>query len=144
MNAIQLLRQDHMMINLCLNNLSLITSTRRAEIVKDLSVLLTEHDRSWDSYLAPELVAAGESGLAQYDAKVHDEIFSIIDELQETNLKTIAGVVWGDRVQKLGLVISQHITDEETHLFPRAEKLLSGKLDEIGAAMVRARKGETR
>jgi len=144
MNAIQLLRQDHAEINTLLAELSKATPAMRGILVGDVETKLINHDASWNLYLAPELVAAGESGLAQYDARVHDAIFDLIDELSESNLKTISGVVWGDRVQKLGVVISQHITDEETHLFPRAEKVLSGKLDDIGAAMVRARKESTR
>ncbi len=140
MNAINLLRQDHAEINTLLAELTKATGDRRGILVGDLETKLINHDAIWNLYLAPELVAAGESGLAQYDAKVHDAIFDLIYELSESNLNTIAGVVWSDRVQKLGAVISQHITDEETHLFPRVEKLLSGKLDDIGAAMMRARK----
>jgi hemerythrin-like domain-containing protein len=140
MNAIDLLEQDHVRVKDMLGQLSESTGRalkKRTELIAKLEMELTIHTRLEEEILYPAFKAAGgkEQAVMYYEAK---EEHRSVDSLVLPDLKATdpATTEFSGRVKVLKELLEHHIEEEETEMFPQAQKLLGkARLEELGAQM---------
>lgn len=140
MNAIDLLIQDHKLVKKLLEDLSSTTERavkKRAELLQRIEQELRIHTTLEEEILYPAIKEAGgkEEAKMYYEAKEeHRTVDSLVlPDLLDTETGTIE---FAGRVKVMKELLEHHIEEEETELFPTANKLL-GKdaLEELGQAM---------
>ena len=140
MNAIELLKADHERVKAILSQLSESTERavkKRVELLAKLEMEITIHTKLEEEILYPAFKEAGgkEQDIMYYEAK---EEHRTVDALVLPDLKnTEPGTPeFSGRVKVVKELLEHHIEEEETEMFPQANKLLGkAKLDELGAQM---------
>lgn len=140
MNAIELLKADHERVKAILSQLSESTERavkKRVELLAKLEMEITIHTKLEEEILYPAFKEAGgkEQEIMYYEAK---EEHRTVDALVLPDLKnTEPGTPeFSGRVKVVKELLEHHIEEEETEMFPQANKLLGkAKLDELGAQM---------
>ncbi|VVO38475.1 hemerythrin domain-containing protein [Pseudomonas fluorescens] len=140
MNAIRLLEQDHVRVKDILGQLSESTERavkKRTELIAKLEMEITIHTRLEEEILYPAFKKAGgkEQVVMYHEAK---EEHRTVDSLVLPDLKaTDPGTPeFSGRVKVVKELLEHHIEEEETEMFPQAEKLLGkATLEELGAQM---------
>lgn len=140
MNAIDLLKADHVKVKDILSQLSDSTERalkKRVELLGKLEMEITIHTRLEEEILYPAFKEAGgkEQDIMYFEAK---EEHRTVDSLVLPDLKqTDPGIPeFSGRVKVVKELLEHHIEEEETEMFPQAKKLLGkAKLDELGAQM---------
>ncbi|WP_028239166.1 hemerythrin domain-containing protein [Stutzerimonas azotifigens] len=146
MNAIELLKQDHVRIKDLLGRLT--ESTERAvklrtELLEKIEQELTAHTRIEEEVLYPALRKEGDKEEAKmaYEAK---EEHRAVDSLVLPDLKKteVGSLEFSGRAKVLKELLEHHIEEEESDMFPTCEKLFDqARLDEMGQQMADIRKG---
>jgi len=140
MNAIELLKADHERVKAILTQLSESTERgvkKRTDLLQKLDMEITIHTKLEEEILYPAFKEAGgkEQDVMYYEAK---EEHRTVDSLVLPDLKaTDPGTPeFSGRVKVVKELLEHHIEEEETEMFPQANKLLGkAKLDELGAQM---------
>ena len=140
MNAIELLKADHERVKAILTQLSESTERgvkKRTDLLQKLEMEITIHTKLEEEILYPAFKEAGgkEQAIMYYEAK---EEHRTVDSLVLPDLKaTDPGTPeFSGRVKVVKELLEHHIEEEETEMFPQANKLLGkAKLDELGAQM---------
>jgi hemerythrin superfamily protein len=140
MNAIELLKADHERVKAILTQLSESTERgvkKRTDLLQKLEMEITIHTKLEEEILYPAFKEAGgkEQDIMYYEAK---EEHRTVDSLVLPDLKaTDPGTPeFSGRVKVVKELLEHHIEEEETEMFPQANKLLGkAKLDELGAQM---------
>lgn len=146
MNAIDLLKADHQTVKEILSQLQDSTDRAvkgRTQLLQKLEMEVTVHTKLEEELLYPAFKTAGKKDDAEmyYEAK---EEHRAVDSLVLPDLKVTdpSAPEFAGRVKVLKELLEHHIEEEESELFPRAEKLLSkSQLAEMGEQMT-ARKAE--
>lgn len=140
MNAIDMLVADHERVKAILEQLSDSTERgvkKRTDLLAKLEMEITLHTQLEEEILYPAFKAAGskEQDVMYYEAK---EEHRTVDSLVLPDLKaTDPGTVeFSGRVKVVKELLEHHIEEEESEMFPQAQKLLGDeKLEELGAQM---------
>lgn len=140
MNAIELLKADHERVKAILTQLSESTERgvkKRTDLLQKLEMEITIHTKLEEEILYPAFKEAGgkEQDVMYYEAK---EEHRTVDSLVLPDLKATDSATpeFSGRVKVVKELLEHHIEEEETEMFPQANKLLGkAKLDELGAQM---------
>jgi hemerythrin superfamily protein len=140
MNAIELLKADHDRVKSILSQLSESTERglkKRTDLLAKLEMEITIHTKLEEEILYPAFKEAGakEQDIMYYEAKEeHRTVDSLVlPDLKETDPGTPE---FSGRVKVVKELLEHHIEEEESEMFPQAQKLLGkAKLDELGAQM---------
>jgi hemerythrin-like domain-containing protein len=140
MNAIELLKADHERVKSILNQLSESTERgvkKRTDLLNKLEMEITIHTKLEEEILYPAFKEAGgkEQDIMYYEAKEeHRTVDSLVlPDLKETDPSTPE---FAGRVKVVKELLEHHIEEEESEMFPQANKLLGkAKLEELGAQM---------
>lgn len=140
MNAIDLLKSDHERVKAILTQLSESTERavkKRADLLSKLEMEITIHTKLEEEILYPAFKEAGakEQDIMYYEAK---EEHRTVDSLVLPDLKATdpATPEFSGRVKVVKELLEHHIEEEETEMFPQANKLLGkARLEELGAQM---------
>jgi hemerythrin superfamily protein len=140
MNAIELLKADHERVKSILSQLSESTERglkKRTDLLAKLEMEITIHTKLEEEILYPAFKVAGakEQDIMYYEAKEeHRTVDSLVlPDLKETDPGTPE---FSGRVKVVKELLEHHIEEEESEMFPQAQKLLGkAKLDELGAQM---------
>jgi hemerythrin superfamily protein len=140
MNAIDLLKADHQRVKAILTQLSESTERgikKRTELLTKLEMEITIHTKLEEEILYPAFKEAGgkEQDVMYYEAKEeHRTVDSLVlPDLKETDPGTPE---FSGRVKVVKELLEHHIEEEETEMFPQANKLLGkAKLNELGLQM---------
>ncbi len=140
MNAVELLKADHERVKAILSQLAESTERavrKRVDLLAKLEMEITIHTKLEEEILYPAFKEAGgkEQDIMYYEAK---EEHRTVDALVLPDLKnTEPGTPeFSGRVKVVKELLEHHIEEEETEMFPQANKLLGkARLDELGAQM---------
>lgn len=140
MNAIDLLKADHEHVKAILTQLSESTERgikKRTELLSKLEMEISIHTRLEEEILYPAYKEAGgkEQDVMYYEAKEeHRTVDSLVlPDLKKTDPGTPE---FSGRVKVVKELLEHHIEEEETEMFPQANKLLGkAKLNELGQRM---------
>jgi hemerythrin-like domain-containing protein len=140
MNAIELLKADHERVKSILSQLSESTERgvkKRTDLLNKLEMEITIHTKLEEEILYPAFKEAGgkEQDIMYYEAKEeHRTVDSLVlPDLKETDPSTPE---FAGRVKVVKELLEHHIEEEESEMFPQANKLLGkAKLEELGAQM---------
>jgi hemerythrin-like domain-containing protein len=140
MNAIDLLKADHERVKAVLNQLSESTERgikKRTELLAKLEMEISIHTKLEEEILYPAFKEAGgkEQDVMYYEAKEeHRTVDSLVlPDLKQTDPATPE---FAGRVKVVKELLEHHIEEEETAMFPQANKLLGKvKLNELGQRM---------
>jgi len=140
MNAIDLLKSDHERVKAILKQLSESTERgikKRTELLAKLEMEITIHTKLEEEILYPAFKEAGgkEQDVMYYEAKEeHRTVDSLVlPDLKQTDPGTPE---FSGRVKVVKELLEHHIEEEETEMFPQANKLLGkAKLNELGQQM---------
>jgi hemerythrin-like domain-containing protein len=140
MNAIDLLKADHERVKGILSQLSESTERgvkKRTELLAKLEMEISIHTRLEEEVLYPAFKKAGgkDQDVMYYEAK---EEHRTVDSLVLPDLKVTdpSTPEFAGRVKVVKELLEHHIEEEETEMFPQANKLLGkATLEELGAQM---------
>ena len=140
MNAIELLKADHVKVKSILAQLSESTDRaikKRTELLEKLEMEISIHTRLEEEILYPAFKEAGskEQDIMYFEAKEeHRTVDSLVlPDLKATDPSTPE---FAGRVKVVKELLEHHIEEEETEMFPQAKKLLGkATLDELGEQM---------
>ncbi|RON42365.1 hemerythrin domain-containing protein [Pseudomonas brassicacearum] len=140
MNAIDLLKADHERVKAILTQLSESTERgikKRTELLAKLEMEISIHTKLEEEILYPAFKEAGgkEQDVMYYEAKEeHRTVDSLV--LPDLKLTDPATPEFSGRVKVVKELLEHHIEEEETAMFPQANKLLGkAKLNELGQQM---------
>lgn len=140
MNAIDLLKADHERVKAILTQLSESTERgikKRTELLAKLEMEITIHTKLEEEILYPAFKEAGgkEQDVMYYEAKEeHRTVDSLVlPDLKQTDPGTPE---FSGRVKVVKELLEHHIEEEETEMFPQANKILGkAKLNQLGQHM---------
>lgn len=138
MNALQLLTRDHEKLKQLFGAYDAVedsASARRQQIAEDVFRELQIHSRLEEEIFYPALNArAGSHGreLVEDGLDAHAEVDEMIQELK---LLGPEDPDFDDKFQELADAVTAHIEDEESAMFPEAERKLGAELEAIGRAL---------
>lgn len=134
MNALDLLKQDHDRVKELFSEYDMISGdggARKNEIAQTVLRELEVHSRVEEDIFYPALRArTGKEGkdLVKQSMNEHREIDDLVAELRETDP---SDPDFDERFQELMEDVEEHITEEESEMFPKAQ-ILGKELDKIG------------
>ncbi len=135
--ATQIVRRDHdqMLETFHRYRASASPSVRRA-LAQSICLALEVHTRVEEEVLYPAVRAAGESDFLRRAVPEHEEMRRLIAQLRRIPVSDP-----DHDVTFLALMrdVMHHMADEETDFLPQAERVLRGRLGELGAQMMRRR-----
>jgi hemerythrin superfamily protein len=141
MNAIQLLKNDHLTVKALLTELARTTKRagqRRSDLLAKIGQELRWHCDIEEKIFYPALKRAAKTS---DDDKMYFEALEehraagdlVLPDLESTD---VASDKFGGRAKVLKELIEHHADEEEEKMFPRAQKLLgAARLQQLGAAM---------
>lgn len=140
MNAIDLLKADHEQVKAILTQLSESTERavkKRTELITKLEMEISIHTKLEEEILYPAFKEAGgkEQEIMYYEAKEeHRTVESLV--LPDLKMTDPGTPEFTGRVKVVKELLEHHIEEEETEMFPQANKLLGkDKLEELGLQM---------
>jgi len=137
MDLYQLLKQDHQKVKRLFEQLS-DTSDRtvksRERLFAQLKQELELHTEVEEQHFYPALRDEEETkDMVEEALEEHDEVNEMLEELDGAD-KDEEG--WSEQLAELQENVEHHVEEEETQLFPAAQKVLKkDKADEIAAAI---------
>lgn len=140
MNAIELLKQDHVTVKALLEQLNSTTERgvkTRTELLRKIEIELLVHTTIEEQVFYPAFKAAGAKEESVMSAEAKEE-HRTVDSLVLPDLKQTApsSLEFAGRAKVLKELLEHHIEEEEKEMFPKAIKLLGKqKLAELGAEM---------
>ncbi|MBM7059270.1 hemerythrin domain-containing protein [Pseudomonas sp. UL073] len=145
MNAVELLKQDHVVVKQLLEKLSHTTErgikTRR-ELVNRLYAELSVHTEIEEQIFYPAYLKAGgkKDAVLYHEAKEEHRTVDalVLPDLLKTDPATLP---FAGHAKVLKELLEHHIEEEEKDMFPKASKLLGkDQLEALGAQMEARRK----
>lgn len=139
MNAVELLKEDHVRIKDLLKELSNTTVRavkKRGELLDKIEMELTLHTHIEEEILYPAFKKAGGKDEEEMYHEAKEE-HRAVDALVVPDLKaTDPGTLeFSGRLKVCKEMLEHHIEEEEEEMFPKAEALLGDQLDALGAEM---------
>ncbi len=126
MNAIDLLKADHERVKALLTQLSESTERgvkKRTELLAKLEMEITLHTKLEEEILYPAFRKAGgkEQDIMYHEAKEEHRTVDtlVLPDLKQTEPSTTE---FSGRVKVVKELLEHHIEEEETEMFPQAEK----------------------
>ncbi len=137
MNLYQLLKQDHQKVKRLFERLGEAsdgTAKQRERLFAELKRELELHTAVEEKHFYPALRDREEAReLVEESLEEHGEVKRLLEELDQAD-KEEGG--WNDQLQELQEDVEDHVEEEETELFPIAQKLLGdARSDEIAKAI---------
>lgn len=142
MNAIELLKQDHVKVKDLLDKLT-DTTTRaektRGKLLAEIGEELRIHTKIEEKIFYPAFRAAGgpdEVAMFHEATEEHKAVeLQVLPDLESSDLSSEE---FTGRAKVLQEMIEHHVKEEETDMFPKAQELLdSKKLEELGVQMMK-------
>ena len=142
MDLFQSLKLDHQKVKRLFERLADAANVKERErLFAELKQELQLHSDIEEQHFYPALEANEEArDLVDEAFEEHDEFRRLLDELDQGAKEDDA---WLDELEELREDVEVHVEEEETELFPLAQKLLGGtRADEIAAAIQNAKTGQ--
>lgn len=137
MDALSLLRRDHLLVRDLFRQFDENTdlSTRKA-IVDEAIAELMLHAQLEEEIFYPAMERAGMKDLVGHAEEEHHAADLLMQELAEMDARNSQLEA---KFQVLIATVTEHMTEEESQMFPRAAELGRARLEEIGAQLEAAR-----
>lgn len=140
MDAIALLKQDHVLVKELLSSLAETTTRavkKRGELLQQIAVNLKAHTTIEEEIFYPAFKSAGQKDEAKMYFEALEEHRAAEDLVLPDLLNTDPSTdQFSGRAKVLKELIEHHIEEEESEMFKDAKKLLSkGQLTELGQTM---------
>jgi hemerythrin-like domain-containing protein len=140
-DAIRLLKQDHERVKKLLSSLAETTPRalkKRQDLLEEIAEEIRIHSRIEEEIFYP---AYAEAARSHEDAKLFFEAkeeHGLVDVLLPTlESEDPAGETFGAKAKVLKDLIEHHAEEEESEMFPRAQKLLGKeRLEELGRELM--------
>ena len=148
MNAIDLLKSDHKKVSELLERLESQDAKTAKRLTLDIFEQLTDavqaHTRMEERVFYPALEEKSETrALVEEFYKEHRQVDALLARLDKLKDEP-SGRDWTAQLDQLKRSVEQHVVEEESELFPRAEQLLSAaELQEMFAEMARVSTGQS-
>jgi iron-sulfur cluster repair protein YtfE (RIC family) len=134
MKATELLHRDHEEVRQLFRALERSSgSERRRELVEQLRQALDTHARIEEEIFYPDL--AQNAGVAEQVMAAREEHLAMKAVLEDVWLLDPASPELLPRLQVLKESVEHHVEEEETELFPAAQRLSESHQEGIGAAL---------
>ena len=136
MNAFELLKQDHQTVSEIFDELEMGDAAARQQTFPRLKQELDAHAHVEETIFYPALKARPET--RELVAEAYDEHAGVKELLAslEQGLGAADGDAWLEQLMDLRDSVEHHVEQEETTLFPHAEKALGREqIDALGARM---------
>ena len=144
MNAIELLKQDHREAEGLMDQIKTADKGDRSakEIFMQLKAALTLHTEIEEQIFYPALRDHEEtSDMIPESLEEHREVDQLLAEMTTLNPRNDEFM---DKLTELRDAIEHHVEEEETEMFPKAEKVLGqSRLDEMGRQMQQMKQGRS-
>lgn len=133
MNALDILKKDHDKVKELFSEYDTLSGdgARKNEIAQTVLRELELHSRVEEDIFYPALRArSGKDGkeLVKHSYSEHHEIDDLVAELKDTDM---SDPDFEDRFQELMEDVEEHIEEEETEMFPKAQ-ILGKELETLG------------
>jgi iron-sulfur cluster repair protein YtfE (RIC family) len=125
MDVYQLLNQDHMKAKRLFERLAETSDTAkktRERLFAELKQELELHTQVEERHFYPVLKAFEETkDLVEEALEEHDEVKKMLEELEQADMDDES---WAEQLTELQENVEHHVEEEETELFPQAQKVL--------------------
>jgi hemerythrin superfamily protein len=130
MDALQLLREDHRRVKDLFRQFNEANdgSTRKAIIDEAVAELMI-HAQLEEEIFYPAMAREGLTEIVNHSEAEHEAAETVMEELIGLDAR---GTQLQARFQVLTDLVTEHMTEEESKLFPRAAELGSERLDNLG------------
>lgn len=134
----RMIRMDHTSVLSTFHRYKMGSSpTTKQALVKTACTLLEIHAQLEEEIFYPAMQeVAPNNAVLNKSAPEHNEMRALIAELRRMDPTDAA---YDQTFMDLMRDVMHHVADEETTLLPEAERLLSGRLGELGAQMTKRR-----
>ena len=136
MNAFELLKKDHQTVSGIFDELEAGDAAARRRTFPRLKQELDAHAHIEETIFYPALKGRPETtGLVAEAYEEHAEVKGLLAQLEQ-GLGAADGDAWLEQLTDLRDSVEHHVEEEETELFPNAEKALGREqIDALGARM---------
>ena len=133
MDAVQLLKNDHKIVERIFSDLENKTDDRRA-LFPELDRELTVHAEIEEKIFYPAAKQAEPTrDLVLESIEEHRQIKMVLADLEQTDMRTAQ---WAADLKVLKEDVMHHVGEEEDELFPKVQKILSKEqLEALGTRM---------
>lgn len=132
-----MIRLDHTHVQAALRQFEVATSARvKKGLADNVCMALEIHSQLEEEIFYPALREVSDTETLRRAGPEHNEMRELIARLRALHATDPA---FDDTFFALARVVMHHVADEETLLLPAAERLLAGRLSEMGAQMTRRR-----
>ncbi len=138
MNALQLLKQDHDKVKRLFAEFDSVDDgapARKQELAAEIFRELQLHSRIEEEIFYPAVNAKADAQgkeLVEDSYDAHAEVDELIEELKGMDP---SDPDYSDKFQELMDDVEDHIDEEESEMFPGAQRKLGSELDELGREM---------
>ena len=144
MNAIELLKQDHKEVSGLMKQIETADKGDRSsmDLFMRLKQALTLHTQIEEQLFYPPLKMHEETrDMISESLEEHQEVDEILAEMQTLNP---GNADFMDKLVELRDAVEHHVDEEESELFPKAQKVLGqSRLDEMGRQMQQMKQGKS-
>lgn len=135
-SATDLLRADHTRVVAVFHRYAADLSPRvKQGLVETACLMIDMHAQVEEEIFYPQMRVA-DAALVEKSVPEHDEMRTLIDALRAMDP---ADVDYGETFFRLMRAVLHHVADEETRLFPDAERLFPEELRSLGSQMAKRR-----
>ena len=139
MDLYQLLRQDHQKVKRLFERLDETAdgaTKSRARLFAELKQELELHSDVEEAHFYPALQRHEETqDLVEEALEEHEEVKKVLEELDQSDPEEES---WSEQIIELQEDVENHVEEEETELFPKAQRVLEkAKADEIAEAIAK-------
>jgi hypothetical protein len=136
-HATDLVRRDHSLVLATFHRYHATTSPRiKRALVRSACLALEVHAQVEEEILYPAVREVSQSDFLRRAVPEHDEMRRLIGQLRDTSPESPG---YDANFMALMRDVMHHVADEETLFLPEAERVLRGRLGELGARMLRRR-----
>ena len=143
MNVLEVLKDDHATVERLFSTILNTASSdknRREELFHALKEAVIKHAHAEEKIFYPPL---------RDKQQAHDMIEHGLDEHHsvEQLLQKMEGIPadsddWIDTLENIHMKLKDHVEEEENEIFPQAEKLLAGELDQMTDRFLKTKENE--
>jgi hemerythrin superfamily protein len=132
-----MIRMDHTHVVTAFHQFQADTPARvKKGLADNICLALEVHAQLEEEIFYPAMREVSPDEVLDKSKPEHDEMRKLIAQLRSLHPTDPA---FDQTVNELMRTVLHHVADEETQLLPKAERLLSGQLSEMGARMTRRR-----
>ncbi len=136
-HATTLVRRDHTLVLATFHRYRAQLPPRlKRGLARSVCLALEVHTQLEDEILYPAVREVSQSDFLRRAPSEHDAMRQLIAQLRQTPADSPAHDA---TFMQLMREVMHHMADEETHFLPEAERVLRGRLGELGARMVQRR-----